>query len=185
MQPAVFLDRDNTIIHDKGHLGDPAGAVLLPDVPTALLELQEAGYLLVVVTNQSGVARGFFTEDDVHAVHDTIRKQVQDALGGQDLLKHWYYSPWHPEGTVEAFRGEHHTRKPEPGMLMQAAEELEIDLARSWMLGDQDRDIRAGQRAGCRAILLTLSGINAIDDPQPDAIVDTFRAAADVILGAT
>ncbi len=183
MHRCIFLDRDNTIINNDDHLGDPDGVILFEDVPASLQALHDAGWLLVVVTNQSCVARGIFTEQNVHDVHGEIRRRLRDALG-HDVLEHWYYSPWHPEGVVDAFRGEHHTRKPQPGMLLQAADEHGIDLSGSWMLGDQVRDIRAGQAAGCRTILLTMGGVQAMEDPQPEAIVDSFGAATAVILDA-
>lgn len=183
MQRAVFLDRDNTIIRNDDHLGDPEGVVLFDDTVDSLCRLADAGYALVVVTNQSGVARGLFTEDDVHAVHDTIRRQVQAAADNRDLLMHWYHSPFHPEGTVEPFILEHPSRKPAPGMLLQAAEELRLDLTASWMIGDAPRDIRAGQNAGCRTILLQCGGWMDMKDPQPDAIVDSIGRAVDHVLG--
>ena len=182
MRYAIFLDRDNTIIRNDDHLGDPAGVELFEDSVDSLLRFVEAGYELVVVTNQSGVARGLFTEEDVHAVHETIRKQVRDASGGHDLLVHWYHSPYHPDGHVEPFNIAHDTRKPEPGMLHQAAAELDLDLAGSWMIGDTPRDVRAGQNAGCRTILLRHSGYETMDEPAPDAVVNSLADAVDIIL---
>lgn len=183
MQPAIFLDRDNTIIRNDDHLGDPTGVDLFDDTIDSLHRFNDAGYALVIVTNQSGVARGLFTEEDVQSVHDTIRSLVREASGGRDLLMHWYHSPYHPDGHVEPFNIEHDTRKPEPGMLQQAAEELDLDLPGSWMIGDTPRDIRAGQNAGCRTILLRHSGYDTMDEPSPDAVVNSLADAADVILG--
>jgi len=182
MRPAIFLDRDNTIIDNSDHLGDPSGVVLFDRTVESLQRLDDAGYALIIVTNQSGVARGLFTEDDVQAVHDCIRLQVQKDSGGRDLLAHWYHSPYHPEGVVEPFITEHPSRKPEPGMLLQAAEDLNLDLNASWMIGDAPRDIRAGQRAGCRTILLRCGGFSSMKDPQPDWIVDGIGDATDNIL---
>lgn len=154
MHRAVFLDRDNTIIRNDGDLGDASAVHLLEGAAESMARLRDAGFLLVIVTNQSGVARGVFTEDDVAAVHDAIEQVLLATTGRNELVQAWYYSPWHPEGVIETFRGDHPTRKPNPGMLVQASEDHGIDLARSWMVGDQERDVQAGHAAGCRTIRL-------------------------------
>ncbi|MBG83284.1 MAG: hypothetical protein CMJ40_01925 [Phycisphaerae bacterium] len=154
MRRAIFLDRDNTIIHNDGHLGDPDAVHLMDGVADALVRMREAGFDLIVVTNQSGVARGLFTEDDVKAVHRSIDDSIAQATGRDDIILGWYYSPWHPEAVIQAYKGDHPTRKPEPGMLTQAAEDHDIDLKSSWMVGDQERDVEAGMAAGCRSIRL-------------------------------
>ena len=154
MRRVIFLDRDNTIIKNDGHLADPDAAHLMDGVASSLVQMRDAGFDLIVVTNQSGVARGLFTEDDVRNVHDAIDRSIAQATRRDDIILDWYFSPWHPEGVVDAYRGEHPTRKPEPGMLTQAARDHEIDLERSWMVGDQERDVQAGQAAGCRCIRL-------------------------------
>ena len=134
------------------------------------------------MTNQSGVARGLFTENDVHAVHECIRLQVQEAAGGHDLLTHWYHSPTTPKAWSNHSSKIIRHEKPEPGMLLQAAAELGLDLSASWMIGDAPHDIRAGQRAGCRTILLRCGGFSSMKDPQPDGIVDGIGEAADIVL---
>ena len=149
MQPAVFLDRDNTLIANDGDLGDPDAVVLLDGVSDGVRRLDEAGYRLVVITNQGGVARGCYEEADVEAVH----QRVQTLLGPPPQLS-FYYCPFHPKGTVAKYTREHPWRKPAPGMLLEAAKREQLDLAASWVIGDQPRDAEAGLAAGCRAILL-------------------------------
>lgn len=152
-RPAVFLDRDNTIIKNDGDLGDPGAVELITGVPLAIASLCGLGYRVVVVTNQGGVARGAYTEEDVEAVHDRISELVQDRANGA-RIDAFYACPFHPEGTVKAYAKDHENRKPRPGMLLQAAEDLDLDLSASWMVGDQLRDVEAGAAAGCRTILL-------------------------------
>lgn len=151
LRAGVFLDRDGTLIEDPGYLREPARVQLLPGVAEALRTLRAAGFMLVVVTNQSGVARGYFNEIELAAVHDRMRELL--AAGGVKL-DGLYYCPYHPEGVVEAYRKASDWRKPGCGMLLAAASDLGIDLGRSWMIGDAARDIEAGRRAGCRTVLL-------------------------------
>ena len=158
MQPAVFIDRDDTLIANDGDLGDPAGVVLLEGSAAAVRRLHHAGYLLVVVTNQGGVARGRYGERDVEAVHDRLHH-----LLGTDVPIAFRFCPYHPRGTVERYTREHPWRKPAPGMLLDAAETMPIDLSRSWMIGDQVRDAEAGRAAGCRTIHLGTSAHDSVD----------------------
>jgi D-glycero-D-manno-heptose 1,7-bisphosphate phosphatase len=181
VRPGVFLDRDGTLIAEVGHLGDPDGVELLPGVPAALRRLRDAGYALVLVTNQAGVARGLFNEDAVRAVN----ARVGELLGEERiLLDGWYFCPHHP-----GFTGTCDCRKPEPGMLRQAARELDLDLTASWIVGDHPSDAEAGRRAGARPIIVRtghrlLPGSD--HDPGPDvAVVDDLAAAADLILGSS
>jgi D-glycero-D-manno-heptose 1,7-bisphosphate phosphatase len=156
-RPAVFLDRDNTIIHNDGDLGDPDQVKLIQGAAPAIASLCGLGYRVVVVTNQGGVARGKYTEDDVEAVHDRIETMVRERANGA-RIDGFYYCPYHPQGKVTKYKKEHPTRKPKPGMLLQAAEDLDLDLAQSWMVGDALRDIDAGGAAGCRTVLLQADG---------------------------
>ncbi|MEM9415645.1 MAG: HAD-IIIA family hydrolase [Planctomycetota bacterium] len=153
MRPAVFLDRDNTIIHNDGDLGDPKRVVLMKGVAPAIASLRGLGFRVVVVTNQGGVARGLYTEQDVHAVHDRIAQLIERQANGAGIDA-FYYCPYHPQGVVEEYKREHPSRKPAPGMLTQAAQDLGLDLHASWMVGDQMRDVEAGRAAGTRTILL-------------------------------
>ena len=185
MHPAVFLDRDNTLIANDGDLGDPAAVDLLDGVPDGLRSLRDAGYRLIVVTNQGGVARGRYDEQDVDAVHQRIARLIDERAGARQLIDRFYYCPYHPDATIEAYRQEHPWRKPNPGMLLQAARDLDIDLESSWLIGDQLRDVQAGSSAGCRTILLRLDGEsapNGIGTPKPTATVTSFPDAVRRIL---
>lgn len=181
MTPAVFLDRDNTLIANDGDLGDPEAVELLPGVPEGLARLREAGYRLVVVTNQGGVARGRYGEEEVDAVNQRIARMVDDEADAARLIERFYYCPFHPDATIEAYRREHPWRKPQPGMLLQATRDLGLDLARSWMIGDALRDVAAGRSAGCRTVLLAETEPGD-DDARPTTTVPTFADAVDRIL---
>ncbi len=150
--PAVFLDRDNTLIPNDDDLGDPEQVMLIQGVASAIASLRGLGYYIVVVTNQGGVARGKYSEEDVELVHQRINDLVRTNSGAR--IDRFYYCPYHPEGTVEKYQQEHPWRKPAPGMLLQATKDLDIDLSQSWMIGDQERDVEAGAAAGVRTILL-------------------------------
>jgi histidinol-phosphate phosphatase family protein len=158
VKSGVFLDRDNTILANDGDLGDPALVRMLPGAAWGIRALREAGYCVVVVTNQGGVARGLYSENDVDAVHarcEELLKHEAEWTRSDPLIAKWMYCPFHPNGTVAEYRREHPWRKPAPGMLIAAAEKLSIDCTKSWMIGDQERDIEAGRSAACRTILIT------------------------------
>lgn len=183
---AVFLDRDDTLIEDPGYLNDPAQVKLLPGVELAIRSLHQAGYKLIVVTNQSGIARGMLTEATLELIHAEMRRQLAEKGAHLDAI---YFCPFHPEGTVEPYGVESELRKPQPGMLLQAARELELDLSASWMVGDGPRDIEAGLRAGCRTIRVRgraappMPGEEAVDEGvQADFTVRNLLDAARVIL---
>jgi D-glycero-D-manno-heptose 1,7-bisphosphate phosphatase len=148
-RPAVFLDRDGTIIEDAGYLSDPAAMVLLPRSAAAIRRLKAAGFLVMVVTNQAGVARGLFAEGAVQEVHAALQAALAPEGAAIDAF---YYCPHHPEGSVDAYRRRCECRKPAAGMLHAAAREHDVDLQRSWMVGDKPLDVEAGLAAGCRSI---------------------------------
>jgi len=153
-EKAVFLDRDNTLIEDPGYIKDPDQVKLLDGVPEALVELKALGYKLVVVSNQSAVARGIVTEEALDEIHDRLQELLAEKGATLDRI---YYCPYHPDGVIAKYRKETDWRKPSPGMLLAAAEQMDIDLGQSWMIGNSDSDIEAGARAGCRTILLSPS----------------------------
>lgn len=148
---AILLDRDNTLIEDPGYINNPDQVKLLGGVAKPLIELKKMGYKLVVVTNQSGVARGIVTEKVLGEIHNRL-KQVLAENGV--YLDRIYYCPHHPDGVVSKYRKESDLRKPNPGMLLAAADEMDIDLNQSWMIGNSGRDVEAGRRAGCKTILV-------------------------------
>jgi len=148
---AIFLDRDNTLIEDPGYINDPDQVKLLDGVTEALIELQNMGYKLVVVSNQSGVARGIVTEEVLGKIHDRLKQLLAEKNLFLDKI---YYCPYHPDGVIPKYRKESDWRKPSPGMLLAAAGEMDIDLSCSWSIGNNSRDIEAGSRAGCKTILL-------------------------------
>jgi D-glycero-D-manno-heptose 1,7-bisphosphate phosphatase len=179
-RPAVFLDRDGTLIDEVGHLGEPERVVLLPGVPKALRRLADDGFALVVISNQAGVARGLFTEEAVRAVNARAAELLADE--GAPELDGWYFCPHHPD-----FTGACDCRKPAPGMLRRAAEDHDLELTASWMVGDHPIDAGAARAAGARPILVRtghglLEGHD--EDPGPNVpVVDDLSAAADLILG--
>jgi D-glycero-D-manno-heptose 1,7-bisphosphate phosphatase len=179
LRPAVFLDRDGTLIEEVGHLGDPDGVLLLPGAAQALRRLAGAGFALVVASNQGGVARGLFTEEDIRSVNRRAAELLASA--GAPPIAGWYWCPHHPE-----FTGPCDCRKPAPGMLKRAARDLDLDLGRSWMVGDHPVDAGAARAAGARAIVVrTGHGLlaGAHHDPGPGVLrADDLVAAADLIL---
>jgi D-glycero-D-manno-heptose 1,7-bisphosphate phosphatase len=184
VQPAVFLDRDNTLIHNDGDLGDPQGVRLIEGVAQGLKSLRTAGYQLVVVTNQGGVGRGRFSEDDVDAVHQRIASMVDSQAGDAGLIDRFYYCPYHPEATVAEYRRDHPWRKPNPGMLLQAARDMGLEMSHSWMIGDQERDVEAGRAAGCQTVLVT-SDLELARRVHPTAVAADFQEAVQLILQHT
>ena len=166
---AVFFDRDGTLMRDVHYCGDPAKVEVFPGVPGALRRLHQAGFVAVVVSNQSGIGRGLITETQYHAVEREFLRQV-----GAGLIDATYFCPDPPD--VPSTR-----RKPEPGMLLDAAKELELDLARSWLVGDKSSDIECGRRAGVRTILV-LTGYGAQQNCQPDFTVAGAVEAVSTIL---
>lgn len=178
--PAIFLDRDGTIIADPGYVSLPQQVQLLPGAAEAIKRLSAAGYRVVLVSNQSGVARGLFTEEDLAAVQTRLVMLLK-AEGAE--LDGAYYCPFldGPDATVPAYQRDSYMRKPNPGMLLQAAEELNIDLSRSWMIGDSPRDVEAGRRAGCRTILLRSDGAADADGCRPTMVAGALADGADLI----
>ena len=150
--PAVFLDRDGALIEDVVQLTSAEQIRVLPGVPRALTLLREAGFRLVVVSNQAVVARGLVTEQQVRELQVQVELRIEGE-GGPDL-DGFYFCPHHPKATLAAYRVDCECRKPQPGMLLRASKELGLDLPSSFLVGDRITDIIAGSRAGCRTVLV-------------------------------
>jgi D-glycero-D-manno-heptose 1,7-bisphosphate phosphatase len=178
---AVFMDRDGTINVEVQYLCNADEFQLIPGVAQALKRLKDAGFLLVVVTNQSGVGRGLYDEAALNAVHERMHQDLASFGASIDAC---YFCPHHPEHALGHYRQECACRKPLPGMLHQAAEELDIDLASSFMIGDKLGDIEAGLNAGCTS-LMVLTGYGAEHSkrrPESVQLYPDLPAAAEAIL---
>jgi len=187
MRPAVFLDRDGTVIVEVDYLADPERVELYAGAASALRRLAEAGYALVLITNQSGVARGVLDEERLAEVHARLTRELAAEGVALDGV---YYCPHHPEHGGAAYAKDCDCRKPRPGMLLEAARDLELDLGRSWMVGDAARDLEAGWAVGARGLLVaTGKGKRQREEarakaPAPGWLheVDDLPAAAEVVL---
>ena len=154
-RPAIFLDRDGVLVQDNGYVHRVEELQLLAGVVAGLRRFQQAGYLLVVVTNQSGIARGLYTEDDYQRFTRALRQRLSDQGVTLDTVLH---CPHLPEATVPAYALDCSCRKPRPGMLLRAVNELGIDPARSLMVGDRESDMEAGYAAGVARNFLIHAG---------------------------
>jgi D-glycero-D-manno-heptose 1,7-bisphosphate phosphatase len=168
--PAVFLDRDGTLMRDVDYCGDPAKVEVFPQAREALRRLKENGYKLVIITNQSGISRGLFTEEEYRAVEAEFVRQL-----GEGLIDGSYYCPALPgSGSVR--------RKPGPGMIFEAQRDHWIDLRHSFMVGDKASDIGCGQNAGVRTILVE-TGYGAVQKKiEADWVARDISHAVDIIL---
>lgn len=149
---AVFLDRDGVLVDDVGLLTERSGIAIRPEAPRTLRALAQAGFRLVVVSNQTVVARGLLSEDEVERLQADVAAALESA--GAPALDGFYYCPHHPSATLERYRIECDCRKPRPGMILRAAAELGIDVSRSFLVGDRPSDVTAGALAGCRTVLV-------------------------------
>ena len=169
-RPAVFFDRDGTLIHEVNYCANPAQVRVISGAPEALLRLSAAGFALVIITNQSGIGRGYFTHDDFRRVQDEVLWQLKPAV-----ITATYYDDSHP-GTASD------RRKPSPKMVEEAAREHGLDLSRSWMVGDKTSDIECGKNAGLRTVLVETGYGKEHLGCGADAVVPDIGFAADFIL---
>lgn len=171
-KPAVFLDRDGTLIEEVNYLHRVEDLRLFPATATALSSLKDAGYLLIVVTNQSGIGRDVYCERDMHDIHDAMQKQLNGVIDA------FYFCPHLPCNGCRC-------RKPEVGMIESAMADFEIDLENSWMVGDKRIDVETGFAARIKTALV-LTGYGALHkvllDNQPDVIVEEIGAATAAII---
>jgi D-glycero-D-manno-heptose 1,7-bisphosphate phosphatase len=184
MNKAAFLDRDGTLIQDLGYICQFHQVGFFPFAAAAVRALNAAGYLVIVVSNQSAVARGICSAEDVECLHRDLQAHFKKENA---VLAAFYYCPFLADGTVKRYRRESPLRKPEPGMLLQAARDFKLDLPASFMIGDKTDDILAGQRAGCRTMLVRTGqgrgGERSWPEGgrRPDYIVDDLLAASAIL----
>ena len=177
---ALFLDRDGTLVQPRHYPSRPEDLVLYDGIGRQLRSLQQAGFRLVVITNQSGIARGYFTEGDLRRMHDHLAAELARSGVRLDGI---YHCPHHPDGAIPELAIRCACRKPEPGLLLRAAAELDLDLARSWFVGDILDDVEAGNRAGCRTILVDLGTEPAPQRPvrRPDYVARSTAHALEIV----
>jgi D-glycero-D-manno-heptose 1,7-bisphosphate phosphatase len=168
--PAVFLDRDGTLMRDVDYCGDPQEVEVFPQAAEALRRLKRNGYRLIVITNQSGIGRGYFTEAEYRAVETEFLRQL-----GDDLIDASYYCPDLP--ATDSIR-----RKPGPGMIFEAQHEHRLDLLRSFLIGDKASDIGCGRNAGVRTILVQTGYGARAKNSYPDWIARDIAHAIEIIL---
>jgi D,D-heptose 1,7-bisphosphate phosphatase len=171
---AVFLDRDGTIARDVHYCRRPEDFKLFKDVPFSIKMLNENGYKTVLVTNQSGIARGYFTEETLDRIHQKMKDELAAAGATIDAI---YYCPHHPDEHCDC-------RKPKTALFLKAAKELDIDLGHSYMIGDTEKDVYAGKKAGCKTVLVTTGPVTenkAFD--KTDHTAESLMAATRWILG--
>jgi len=175
LKRAVFVDRDGTINEEGGYLFRIEDCRFIPGSLEAIEQLNLAGFLVVVITNQSGIARGYYSEADLDQLHLYMAREIASA-GGR--IAGWYYCPHHPDYPGDGSNCD--CRKPMPGMIQRAAHELGIDLASSWMVGDKIADVNAGSAAGCQTILVKTGygEAEAVSALPGQITLDDFCAAA-------
>jgi D-glycero-D-manno-heptose 1,7-bisphosphate phosphatase len=171
--PAVFIDRDGTIMEDCDYCSDPSEVKLFPGAPEALRRLKSNGFKLIIMTNQSGIGRGLFTLDQYRAVEAEVLRQL-----GAGLIDATYFCPHLP--------GQHCScRKPAPGMILEATRGYQIDLARSFLVGDKEIDVECARNAGVRSIRVKTGPQRDASDSTADWVADDLRAAVEIILNTT
>lgn len=169
-EPAVFLDRDGTLMRDTEYCGDPKRVQVFADVPDALRKLKNAGFGIYVITNQSGIGRGYFSEQDYRAVEAEVERQI-----GAGIIDASYFCPDVPDSGSSR-------RKPAPGMIFEAARDHAIDLSRSFMIGDKPLDIECGRNAGVRTILVQTGNEPATSRSSADWDAPNMTKAVEIIL---
>ena len=180
---AIFLDKDGTLIPDVPYNVNPSLITLQDGVIEGLQLLKSRGYFFVVISNQAGVARGYFKLEDLEAVKKKLDFLFKE--GGIDI-EAYYFCPHHPKGSVPEYSIACNCRKPEPGMILKAAKDLDINTQQSWMVGDILNDVEAGNKAGCKTVLLDIGNETEWVDGnfrQPTYTASNFFEAAQFISG--
>ncbi len=182
-QPTVFLDRDGVINKDTGYIRSIEEFDMYPYSVECIKKLNQAGFLTVLITNQSGIARGIFTEEDLKYIHDYLELQLKHGGAYLDKL---YYSPYHPDSNAcknQLYCKDSELRKPKPGMIKLACKELDVDLKKSYLIGDSVGDIQAGKAMDLTTIgVQTGNGVKNTLGIQPDVMTQDFKEAVSYIL---
>lgn len=182
MNKAIFIDKDGTLIPDIPYNVNPSLITLANTAIPALKLLQKQNYLLIVISNQSGVARGYFKEEALQNVSDAI----SNLLGKEGIrIDGFYYCPHHKDGTVKEYTIDCDCRKPKPGLLLKAIKDFDIDAQQSWMIGDILNDVEAGKAAGCRTVLLKNGNETEWlmnEKRKPNFVVENLLKAAQIIV---
>lgn len=185
-RPAVFIDRDGTISEEVGYINHPSRFRIFPYAARAIKLLNDQGWLAIVITNQAGVARGYFSESMIETVHDNLRQELSDEGARVDAI---YYCAHHPTVGEPPYRQECDCRKPKPGLITRASKDLEVALEQSWMIGDRYGDVELARNAGVRSALV-LSGYGrgewenqrSLWKHQPDLVAENLFEAVESIL---
>jgi D-glycero-D-manno-heptose 1,7-bisphosphate phosphatase len=178
-KPAVFIDRDGTINEQMGYINHPSRFIILPGVPEAFKILNQAGFLAIIVSNQSGVARGYFPMELLYDIHSTMNESVNRHGGRIDGI---YFCPHYPKGSVQEYAFDCDCRKPRTGLIEEARRDFEIDLSRSYMVGDHYTDLELADRAGIKGILVrTGYGTGVIEYNLPSMTTKPAYIAVDLL----
>jgi D-glycero-D-manno-heptose 1,7-bisphosphate phosphatase len=185
-RPAVFIDRDGTISEEVGYVNHPSRFRLFPYAAEAIRILNDAGWLAIVITNQAGVARGYFAEDVIHKIHEQLKRELENESARLDAI---YYCAHHPSVGAPPYRFDCDCRKPKTGLIDRAAQDFEIDLGASWMVGDRYGDVELARNAGLRSAFV-LSGYGRGEwefqrdtwKHQPDVVCENLLEAVKVIV---
>ncbi len=172
MRKALFLDRDGVINVEKHYLHKIEDFEFMPGIIEVMRQYQQNGYALVVVTNQSGIGRGYYTEEDFWKLTEWMKQKLEEW---EIVLAGVYFSPYHPEKAIGEYLRESECRKPGPGMLLQAAKELDIDLTASIMIGDKESDVEAGRRAGVAQTIRLLEKGKVATESKADTVIYDVR----------
>lgn len=165
MNRAVFLDRDGTIIEEVGYLNDPGKMQLLPYSCSSIKTLNQNGFYVIVISNQSGVARGYFSEEQVHIINQKLQEKLRQKEAHIDAF---YFCPHHPQGSVAKYRMICNCRKPNIGLLKQAAKNLKLNLSQCYFVGDKETDVLTSNNAGCKTVLVLTGYGKTLLESKPD-----------------
>jgi D,D-heptose 1,7-bisphosphate phosphatase len=178
MNKAIFLDRDGTINKDSGYTFKIEDLVFLPNVISGLKELSKLNYKLIIITNQSGIGRGYYAEEDYDQFRDEMHKRLKNSRVDIDAE---YFCPHHPTEGLGKYKIHCNCRKPKSGMLEKAAEDFNLDLGKCWFIGDRTNDIKCGNKTGCKTIQV-LTGYEKIKIIEADYMVKDLLESAKIII---